>query len=100
MPARRRSRRGSWTNVGALATALVVVLSVAALDSAWPVAAQTRRTTTTTTTTTTTIPVAPGETAPNGGPLLVPGDVGSEAPAEVSNDDNTGTVVALVISGL
>jgi len=83
-----------------LATALVVVLSVAAFDSAWPAGAQTRRTTTTTTTTTTTIPVAPGETAPNGGPLLVPGDVGSEAPAEVSNDDNTGTVVALVISGL
>jgi heme A synthase len=83
-----------------LATALIVLLSVAALDSAWPADAQTRRTTTTTTTTTTTIPVAPGETAPNGGPLLVPGDVASDAPGAAASDDNTGTVVALVITGL
>ena len=84
-----------------LATAVIVVLSLAALDSAWPADAQTRRTTTTTTTTTsTTIPVAPGETAPNGGPLLVPGDVASDVPGDTASNDNTGTVVALVISGL
>jgi hypothetical protein len=58
--------------------------------------------TTPTTDVTITTPVAPGQTAPNGGPLLVPG--ASDAPAskadEVKNNDNTGTVVALVISGL
>jgi hypothetical protein len=49
-----------------------------------------------------TTPIAPGQTAPNGGPLLVPG--ASDAPAsggnDVKNSDNTGTVVALVITGL
>ena len=83
-----------------LATALIVLLSLTALESAWPAHAQTRRTTTTTTTEATSIPVAPGETAPNGGPLLVPGNVSRDAPAESTSDDNTGTVVALVISGL
>ena len=84
-----------------LATALIVLLSLTALQSAWPAHAQTKRKTTTTTTTeATSIPVAPGETAPNGGPLLVPGDVNSDAPADSTSDDNTGTVVALVISGL
>jgi hypothetical protein len=69
-------------------------------------------TTTTTTTTTTTAPtstdapfvtpVAPGATAPNGGPLLVPGasDAPGSTAADVKNDDNTGTIVALVIAGL
>jgi hypothetical protein len=58
----------------------------------------------TTTTTEPTIPTSEpsGETASEGGPLLVPG--ASDAPAtkadEVKNDDNTGTVVALVITGL
>ena len=93
MTTRARARR-------TLATALIVLLSLTALDSAWPAHAQTRRTTTTTTTEATSIPVAPGETAPNGGPLLVPGDVSSDAPADSTSDDNTGTVVALVISGL
>ena len=89
--------RARWT----LATALIVLLSVAALDSAWPAHAQSRRTTTTTTTTEApSVAVAPGETAPNGGPLLVPGDVSSDAPADSTTSDNTGTVVALVISGL
>jgi hypothetical protein len=82
---------------------MIVLLPAATLGSAGAARAQTRRTTTTTTTTTepTTVTVAPGETAPNGGPLLVPGDVSSsdELPNETSND-NTGTVVALVISGL
>jgi len=58
--------------------------------------------TTATSDVTITTPVAPGQTAPNGGPLLVPG--ASDSPAskadEVKNNDNTGTVVALVISGL
>jgi hypothetical protein len=65
--------------------------------------AQTRKTTTTTTTTEpqTSVSIAPGDTAPNGGPLLVPGDTGSSSSAaDTSNSDNTGTVVALVISGL
>jgi hypothetical protein len=46
--------------------------------------------------------VAPGDTAPNGGPLLVPGepDAASSAADDTTNSDNTGTVVALVISGL
>ena len=48
--------------------------------------------------------VAPGDTAPDGGPLLVPGgdeaDSASSAAEDVENSDNTGTVVALVISGL
>ncbi len=47
-------------------------------------------------------PVAPGDTAPNGGPLLVPG--ASDAPASTASDvtqnDNTGTIVGLVIAGL
>jgi hypothetical protein len=71
-----------------------------------------RASTTTTTTTTTTAPtstdapfvtpVAPGATAPNGGPLLVPGasDAPGSTAADVKNDDNTGTIVALVIAGL
>jgi cobalamin biosynthesis Mg chelatase CobN len=71
-----------------------------------------RRASTTTTTTTTTAPtstdapfvtpVAPGATAPNGGPLLVPGasDAPGSTAADVKNDDNTGTIVALVIAGL
>ena len=46
--------------------------------------------------------VPPGETAPDGGPLLVPGDPepASDSIADDANNDNTGTVVALVISGL
>jgi len=45
--------------------------------------------------------VAPGDTAPNGGPLLVPGEpTVASSPAAEGNSDNTGTVVALVISGL
>lgn len=96
MTTRARARR-------TLAAALIVLLPVAAFGSAGAARAQSRRTTTTTTTTTepTTVAVAPGETAPNGGPLLVPGDVASSdaLPDETSND-NTGTVVALVISGL
>ena len=76
MTTRARARR-------TLATALIVLLSLAALDSAWPASAQSRRTTTTTTTTeANTIPVAPGETAPNGGPLLVPGEVASDPLAQ------------------
>ena len=58
--------------------------------------------TTPTTDATISTPVPPGQTAPNGGPLLVPG--ASDSPAgvgnEVKNNDNTGTVVALVITGL
>ncbi len=47
-------------------------------------------------------PVAPGGTAPNGGPLLVPGasDAPASTAADVAHDDNTGTIVALVIAGL
>jgi len=71
-----------------------------------------RRASTTTTTTTTTTPpstegpfvtpVAPGSTAPNGGPLLVPGasDAPGSTASNATNNDNTGTVVALVIAGL
>jgi hypothetical protein len=47
--------------------------------------------------------VAPGDTAPDGGPLLVPGEpdaASSSAAEDQANSDNTGTVVALVISGL
>jgi len=46
--------------------------------------------------------IAPGETAPDGGPLLVPGEpeTASSAADDTENADNTGTVVALVISGL
>ena len=68
-----------------------------------PARAQTKKTTTTTTIEPSTSGgIAPGETAPNGGPLLVPGDAGpaSSSAADTSNSDNTGTVVALVISGL
>jgi hypothetical protein len=58
--------------------------------------------TTPTTDVTLTTAVPPGQIAPNGGPLLVPG--ASDAPASKANDvkqsDNTGTVVALVIAGL
>jgi hypothetical protein len=63
----------------------------------WPVHAQTS-----TTTAPDTSAVAPGDTAPNGGPLLVPGetDTASSSADDTSNSDNTGTVVALVISGL
>src|SRR3954471_16947753 len=96
MTTRVRARR-------TLAAALIVVLPVAAYTSTGAADAQTRRSTTTTTTTTepTTVAVAPGETAPNGGPLLVPGDVSSsEGPSDATSDDNTGTVVALVIAGL
>lgn len=47
-------------------------------------------------------PVAPGGTAPNGGPLLVPGasDPPASTAADVAHTDNTGTIVALVIAGL
>jgi len=47
-------------------------------------------------------PVAPGNTAPNGGPLLVPGasDAPASTAADVAHNDNTGTIVALVIAGL
>ena len=93
MTTRARARR-------TLVAGLMVLLLVASAQSVWPAHAQSRRTTTTTTTEPTSIPVAPGETAPNGGPLLVPGDVASDAPTDSTGDDNTGTVVALVISGL
>lgn len=92
MTTRARTRR-------TLVAALVVLVPLVALGRT--ATAQTRRTTTTTTTTeATSVPVAPGETAPNGGPLLVPGDVASAAPIDSTSNDNTGTVVALVISGL
>ena len=58
----------------------------------WPAGAQTN-----------TVPATePGETAVDGGPLLVPGEAeaASNSEADTSNEDNTGTVVALVISGL
>jgi hypothetical protein len=80
-----------------------VVFALAFVAPCWPAGAQTKKTTTTTTTeATVAIPIAPGQTAPNGGPLLVPGDTGpaSSSGATSSNSDNTGTVVALVISGL
>ena len=93
MTTRARARR-------TLVAALLLLVSLAAIASEWPASAQSRRTTTTTTTPTTAIPVAPGDTAPNGGPLLVPGDVGSDALADSTTEDDTGTVVALVISGL
>ena len=91
--------------VGARRTliAALLVLTTLVFPSALPARAQTKKTTTTTTTTTsTTVPVAPGETAPNGGPLLVPGEptASSASGADATNNDNTGTVVALVISGL
>jgi hypothetical protein len=78
------------------------VLGSLLLTNPWTAHAQTKRTTTTTTTeVTVTIPIAPGATAANGGPLLVPGDTGvARSTADSSNSDNTGTVVALVISGL
>ena len=47
--------------------------------------------------------VPPGETAPDGGPLLVPGEpeaASDSTAADAADKDNTGTVVALVISGL
>jgi hypothetical protein len=81
----------------------MVLVMLLVVTSRWPALAQTKKTTTTTTTeASVTIPVAPGETAPNGGPLLVPGDVSiaSRSAADSTNNDNTGTVVALVISGL
>ncbi len=85
--------------LGALLT-LVLVGTVAHA----PAEAQSSKTTTTTTSPeeTVTTPVAPGETAPNGGPLLVPGDpqVSSDSGGDAVNNDNTGTVVARVISGL
>ena len=96
---RTRARRTLLAGLGALC---ILVAST----SAWPATAQTKRTSTTTTSTTepsVTIPVAPGQTAPNGGPLLVPGDVTTTTAADAgdtTNNDNTGTVVALVISGL
>jgi hypothetical protein len=51
----------------------------------------------------TTAVIPPGETAPDGGPLLVPGEpetASSSVADDAANADNTGTVVALVISGL
>lgn len=82
-----------------------IVLGSLFVVQPWPAGAQSKKTTTTTTTSTvpeTSASIAPGETAPNGGPLLVPGeaDSASSAAADTSNSDNTGTVVALVISGL
>lgn len=47
-------------------------------------------------------PAQTGDTT-NGGPLLVPGDVVVSTDSsgdDLGNNDNTGTVVALVISGL
>src|SRR3954452_746019 len=97
MTTRARARR-------ALAAALIVLLPAAVFGSGGAARAATRRTTTATTNHTpqpATVAVAPGETAPNGGPLLVPGDVSSsEGPADETSNDNTGTVVALVIAGL
>jgi hypothetical protein len=79
-----------------------VVLGSLFVPQPWPAHAQTQKTTTTTTTVPeTTAVIAPGDTAPNGGPLLVPGDDTASGSAEdTANSDNTGTVVALVISGL
>jgi hypothetical protein len=86
-----------------LVAAFVVLMMSMVATSWWPALAQSKKTTTTTTTEApVTVPVAPGETAPNGGPLLVPGDanVASSSAVDTTNSDNTGTVVALVISGL
>jgi hypothetical protein len=79
-----------------------LVLGSLFVTQPWPAHAQTKKTTTTTTTVpATSVPIGPGQTAPNGGPLLVPGsDAASSSAADTSNSDNTGTVVALVISGL
>jgi hypothetical protein len=81
-----------------------LVLAAMFLVHPLPASAQSKRTTTTTSTTApeTSLPIAPGETAPNGGPLLVPGEpeTASSSADDTSNSDNTGTVVALVISGL
>lgn len=72
---------------------LVLLMVFVVAGSRWSVEAQSSDT---------TVSVAPGETVPNGGPLLVPGeaDSASSSVADGSNSDNTGTVVALVISGL
>ncbi len=105
-------------SVAAIALVLLAVVRSPGANAAPRADLQTRTTRTslrraTSTTTTTTAPttttgapvttaVPPGGTAPNGGPLLVPG--ASDAPAsqagDVKNSDNTGTIVALVISGL
>jgi hypothetical protein len=102
--------------VAAIALVLLALARSPGAGAAPQAESQTTRTTArraTSTTTTTTAPtttteasittaVPPGGTAPNGGPLLVPG--ASDAPAskanDVKNNDNTGTIVALVISGL
>jgi hypothetical protein len=92
---RQRARR-------TLILAAAILLGSLFVVHPWPADAQSKKTTTTTTVPETTVPIAPGETAPNGGPLLVPGEVdtASSSAADTSNSDNTGTVVALVISGL
>jgi len=83
-----------------LVAAVCVAVALVAV-SRLPAVAQTA---TTSPEQTVTTAVAPGDTAPNGGPLLVPGEVssGSTPPAEedTTNSDNTGTIVALVIAGL
>jgi hypothetical protein len=88
-------RRARWT-----AGAAALVLG-SLFFTPWPAEAQTAKTTTTIEPAT-PASIAPGETAPDGGPLLVPGgvDSASSSDADTSNQDNTGTVVALVISGL
>ena len=75
------------------------VLSSLVFTSPWPAHAQTK---TSDTEPATTAVVPPGETAPDGGPLLVPGEetASSSVAGDAANADNTGTVVALVISGL
>lgn len=79
----------------------LLVLAVLALGSLFVLHPRPARAQTDTVPETTT--VAPGDTAPNGGPLLVPGEpdaASNSAADDTANSDNTGTVVALVISGL
>lgn len=94
----------------ALVLVVLVVVRPPGVGAAPAAPTQTTRRGTSTTTTsapastepafTTSVPA--GGTAPNGGPLLVPG--ASDAPAQTTvgstDSDNTGTIVALVITGL
>jgi hypothetical protein len=74
---------------------VALVLGSLFVTQPWPAHAQTD-------TVPETTAVAPGDTAPDGGPLLVPGepDTASSVADDTENADDTGTVVALVISGL
>jgi hypothetical protein len=89
-----------------VAATAVIVLSVlpGVLLGAPPAAAvpASRAGTTVPSTSEATTAVAPGDTAANGGPLLVPGDTTpvTDVASDQANSDSAGTVVALVISGL